>query len=162
MIALAQSEFGNVTETKEAVSKTLPTLGIPDTDSVTSIVRDKQRSLIVDALLRIHQFTDARTMAKRINSQKLLRANAFAKIAKSQAQAGNVQEAKNSISEALQLVDEISSVDSLYADIASAQAEVGNFVDAQTIAERIEKNYHRATAFANIASSLARTTNKLE
>ena len=50
----------------------------------------------------------------------------------------------------------------MYADIASAQADVGNFVDAQSIAEKIEDDYPRAIAFANIASSLALTTNNLE
>ena len=163
LIALSQSSFGNVAKTKEAVQGAMRTLGIPESDiNVTTALRDQPRLFIVEALLRIDQLTDARAIAELIYYEKF-RANAFAQIVEAYAQTGDVQEAKKFFSKALQLIGEDKLIkDRLNAGIASVQAGAGDFKDAQSTAERIEDNYYRASAYTNIASSLALTTNSLE
>ena len=144
LIAISQSSFGNVSKTKEAVQGAMRTLGIPESEiSVSSALRDQHRLLIVEALLRIDQLTDAQAIAELIYYEKF-RANAFAQIVEAYAQTGDIQEAKKYFSKALQLIGEDKLIkDRLNAGIASVQAGAGDFKDAQSTAERIANNYYR-------------------
>ena len=106
-------------------------------------------------------FGKALSAAQRIEDDAL-RVYAFVAIAQARAQAGNIQDAEESLSRALATAQRIKNDwrASAFAQIAQAQAQAGNIRDASATAQRIEgDDFQRAFTFAQIAQAQAQAGN---